>query len=67
MTDLKHSITFINYSNHRCISYDNPHRIDFLNDGAVKVRCDDGFQTILKPDEWECIEIERYEDEQRDS
>ena len=63
MTDLKHSITFIDSKHHRSISYDNPKHIDLLDNGAVRIRCEDGFATLLKPDEWECIEIERDEDE----
>lgn len=59
MTDLKHSITFIDSKRQRYISYDNPKRIDLLDNGAVRIRCEDGFATLLKPDEWERIEIER--------
>lgn len=63
MTNLKHSITFIDLKRHRSISYDNPKHIDLLDDGAVRIRCEDGFTTLLKPNEWERIEIERWEDE----
>lgn len=63
MTNLKHSIIFIDSKRHRSISYDNPRRIDLLDNGAVRIRCEDGFATLLKPDEWECIEIERWENE----
>ena len=63
MTDLQSSITFIDSKRHRSISYDNPKHIDLLDNGAVRIRCEDGFATLLKPDEWERIEIERYDDE----
>lgn len=59
MNKLQHSITFIDHKRHRSISYDNPKHIDLLDNGAVRIRCEDGFATLLKPDEWERIEIER--------
>ncbi len=63
MNKLQHSITFIDTKRHRSISYDNPKRIDLLDNGAVLIRCEDSFAALLKPDEWEHIEIERYDDE----
>lgn len=62
MTDLKHSITFVDSKRHRSISYDNPKHIDLLDNGVVRIRCEDGVATLLKPDEWECIEIEKWEE-----
>ena len=61
MTNLQRSITFINSKNHRYVSYDDPQRIEFLDGGAVRIKCTDGFGTILKPEEWNKIEIERYD------
>lgn len=59
-------ITFLDDKKHRYVSYNEPRRIEILDGGAVRIKCADGFQTILKPEEWQKIEIERFDEEEAD-
>jgi hypothetical protein len=54
------SITFIDEKNNRSVSYDSPVEIKIVENGAVKILCDDNFRTIINAGEWTKIEIEKW-------
>ena len=51
----EHSITFIDEISNRRISYDAPKEMEFLDTGGVRIKCKDGFKTIICSDEWQRI------------
>ena len=61
MMDNSYYISFLDNKNRRKVSYDEPRKIEILDGGAVRIKCADGFQTIIKPEEWQKIEIERFD------
>ena len=56
---VKRSITFIDKNGNRYVTFDNPLRIEFLDDGILKIKCEDGFQTLIAKDEWQKAEIKK--------
>ncbi len=55
-----YSITFIDSERNRKVSYDKPTRIDILESGCIKIRCSDGFCTLIKKEEWDKVKIEKW-------
>lgn len=64
--DSSYFISFLDSKNCRIVSFDEPREVKILDGGAVRIKCADGFQTILKPEEWQKIEIERFDEEEAD-
>ena len=57
-------ITFMDKKRYRKVAYNEPRKIEILDGRAVRIKCADGFQTILKPEEWQEIEIERFDEDE---
>ena len=57
----EHSITFIDEIDNRKVSYDAPKIVEFLDTGAVRIKCKDGFQTVISSAEWQKIEVDSWD------
>ena len=53
------SITFTENGLHRHVTYDDPRIIEILGSGAVRIRCKDGFQTVISA--WDSFEVQRWD------
>ena len=52
------SITFTEKGLRRYVTYDDPKIIEILGNGAVRIRCKDGFQTVIST--WDSFEVQRW-------
>lgn len=59
-------ISFLDSKSRRKVSYDEPREIKILDSGAVRIRCADGFHTVVSPDEWQKMEVDKFEHETED-
>ena len=53
------SITFAVKGKHRHITFDDPKSIEMLDSGSVRIKCRDGFHTVIS--EWDSFEVQRWD------
>lgn len=51
------SITFAEKGKHRHFTFDDPKSIEMLDSGSVRIKCKDGFHTVIS--EWDSFEVQR--------
>ena len=58
------SITFAVKGKHRHITFDDPKSIEMLDSGSVRIKCRDGFYTVIS--EWDSFEVDRWENQKEE-
>lgn len=58
------SITFAVKGKRRHITFDDPKSIEMLDSGSVRIKCRDGFHTVIS--EWDSFTVDRWEDQEEE-